>query len=326
MKPFIFNEKLVPTIWGGSDIISIKNLDSADAKKIGESWEISGVAGGETLVAEGEWKGKTLTQLIEALGAELMGKKNLERYGTTFPLLIKFISAAEALSIQVHPDDEMAGRMGHPYGKTEMWYLIGATPEASLCSGFKADFSAEAYTKSLEEGTLESHLAIHKTQVGDCFFIPAGRIHSIGAGNFIVEIQQSSNDTFRVYDFDRVDAQGNKRELHIEQAKEALNYKAEKEYRTHYERKLNEPVDLVSCEQFTTRHIEATQEIKIDYKDIDSFVILIAYEGEAEITDCEGNTICLKAGKSMLLPASNQSVSIAPRENTKFSCLETFVV
>lgn len=325
MKPLRFQEILVPTIWGGEEIIRMKGNESQQ-KAIGESWEISGVPGGETLVAEGEHKGMNLTQLIEKYGADLVGRDNYKKYGTTFPLLIKFISAAQALSIQVHPDDAMANRMGHPYGKTEMWYLVDTAPGASLCSGFSHDFSAEAYTKSLEDGSLTDHLSMHETHAGDCFFIPAGRIHSIGAGNFIVEIQQSSNDTFRVYDFDRTDANGNKRELHVEQAREALNYKAEKEYRTHYEHKANQPVELVSCPQFTTRLIEADKKLSIDHSQTDSFVIMIAYEGEATLTDADNNSLTLRAGQSVMFPATNKGVEVVPTDGGRFCCLETYVI
>lgn len=325
MKPLRFREILVPTIWGGEDIIKMKGCD-ASATAIGESWEISGVPGSETPVAEGEYEGLTLPQLIERFGATLVGKKNLEQYGTSFPLLIKFISAAQALSIQVHPDDAMANCMGHPYGKTEMWYLVDTAPGASLCSGFSHDFSSDAYMSSLADGTLTDHLAMHETHAGDCFFIPAGRIHSIGAGNFIVEIQQSSNDTFRVYDFDRTDANGNKRELHVEQAREALNYHAEAEYRTHYEHKIDEAVELVSCPQFTTHLIEAEKGFKIDHSAVDSFVIMIGYEGEALLTDAEGNEVKLSAGQSVLFPACNANVHVQPLGGKAFRALQTYVI
>lgn len=310
MKAIQFNALLKTTLWGGEEIPRLKNLKDAP-EKIGESWEISGVPGNETPVVGGEYEGMTLAQLIERFGADFVGERNLKRYGTTFPLLIKFISAADDLSIQVHPDDAMAQRMGHPYGKTEMWYLIGTQPGASLCSGFNADFSAEGYTKSLADGTLMSHLSRHETQVGDCFFIPAGRIHSIGAGNFIVEIQQSSNDTFRVYDFDRRDAQGNTRELHVEQAREALDYKAYPEYRTDYVLKPNAYTALVDCEQFTTGLYQLTEPVKADYTQIDSFVILIAYEGNATLRYAEGE-IKLEAGQTVLFPATTTEVEIIP--------------
>lgn len=321
MKALQFNALLKTTIWGGEEVTALKKLENAP-KQVGESWEISGVPGNETVVADGEFKGETLEKLIERFGAELVGKRNIERYGTTFPLLIKFISAAQDLSIQVHPDDAMAQRMGHPYGKTEMWYIVHTQPGASLCSGFNADFSADGYTKSLADGTLMNHLSRHETRPGDCFFIPAGRIHSIGAGNFLVEIQQSSNDTFRVYDFDRTDAEGHKRELHVAQAREALDYKAYPEYRTQYEPHPNDCTPLVDCPQFTTRLYELTAPLKADYTDIDSFVILIAFEGAATLRYAEGE-LTLRAGESVLFPATTEGVEIVP-EAGGFKALETF--
>ena len=324
MKPIKFEFLLKPTIWAGEEITKMKNI--ADKKGIGESWEISGVPGDETRVVEGDDLGATLPELIEKYGAKFVGEKNLQQYGTTFPLLSKFISAAEPLSIQVHPDDAMANRMGHPYGKTEMWYIVGSGEGASLCSGFAHDFSAEAYTNSLEDGSLEEHLAYHDTKAGDCFFIPAGRIHSIGADNFLIEIQQSSNDTFRVYDFNRTDAQGNRRELHVAQAQEALDYKAYDEYRSHYTAEQNAATLMVECPQFTTRLIKADQELVMNYADVDSFVILIAYEGSAQLTDSEGNTTTLAKGESILLPACNEKLTITPVGGEQFSCVETFVV
>lgn len=321
MKALQFNALLKTTIWGGEEVTALKKLENAP-EQVGESWEISGVPGNETVVADGEFKGETLEKLIERFGAELVGKRNLERYGTTFPLLIKFISAAQDLSIQVHPDDAMAQRMGHPYGKTEMWYIVHTQPGASLCSGFNADFSADGYTKSLADGTLMNHLSRHETRPGDCFFIPAGRIHSIGAGNFLVEIQQSSNDTFRVYDFDRTDAEGHKRELHVAQAREALDYKAYPEYRTQYEPRPNDCTPLVECPQFTTRLYELTAPLKADYTDIDSFVILIAFEGAATLRYTEGE-LTLRAGESVLFPATTEGVEIVPAAGG-FKALETF--
>lgn len=321
MKALQFNALLKTTIWGGEEVTALKKLENAP-EQVGESWEISGVPGNETVVADGEFKGETLERLIGRFGAELVGKRNLERYGTTFPLLIKFISAAQDLSIQVHPDDAMAQRMGHPYGKTEMWYIVHTQPGASLCSGFNADFSADGYTKSLADGTLMNHLSRHETRPGDCFFIPAGRIHSIGAGNFLVEIQQSSNDTFRVYDFDRTDAEGHKRELHVAQAREALDYKAYPEYRTQYEPRPNDCTPLVDCPQFTTRLYELTAPLKADYTDIDSFVILIAFEGAATLRYAEGE-LTLRAGESVLFPATTEGVEIVPAAGG-FKALETF--
>ncbi len=310
MQALKFSPILKTTIWGGEEVTRLKGLAAAP-RKVGESWEVSGVPGNETPVSEGPLKGKTLPELIRTYGAELVGEENLRRYGETFPLLVKFISAAQDLSIQVHPDDAMAQRMGHPYGKTEMWYIVSAAAGASLCSGFNADFSAEGYTRSLENGTLTQHLSRHATHAGDVFFIPAGRIHSIGAGNLLVEIQQSSNDTFRVYDFDRRDANGNKRELHVAQAREALDYKACADYRTHYTPCRNAAVTVVDCPQFTTRLYDMDAPIPADYTGLDSFVILVAFEGAAEV-DYDGGTATLRAGESLLLPATNGHAIFRP--------------
>lgn len=322
MKPYFFTPLLKQVIWGGEEVTALKGTQPS-LERVGESWEISGVAGDETLVCCGDDEGMTLKQLIEKYGADLIGSENLRRYGTTFPLLIKFISAAQDLSIQVHPDDAMAQRMGHPYGKTEMWFIVRAKKDASLIAGFSHPSSADEYLSSLEDGTLMTHLQRHKTASGQCYFIPAGRIHSIGAGNFLVEIQQSSTDTFRVYDFDRRDAYGNPRELHVEQAKEALDYADCNAGPAEYTPCRNEAVELVHCPQFTTRLYELDAPLHADYSKIDSFIILIAFEGEAECKTANGDTFTLCAGQSVLLPATTQGINIEPKSEM-FRALETF--
>lgn len=322
MKPFFFEPIYKTTIWGGQEIIRLKHIDQAP-ENIGESWEISGVPGNETPVVDGLDSGLTLTALIEKYGADFVGRKNLERYGTTFPLLIKFISAAQDLSIQVHPDDQMAQRMGHPYGKTEMWYILSGGPGSTLYAGFKEQITPDDYERRLADGTFLATLQQHTTAAGDCFFIPAGRIHSIGADNFLVEIQQSSNDTFRVYDFDRTDAQGNRRELHVEQAREALDFADLDARKQTYEPAMNRRVTLVESSAFTTSSYTLDQPLCADYKDIDSFVILIAHEGRARCTDHEGNAFFLSAGESVLLPATTESLTIEPEG--RFACIETCI-
>ncbi|MBR1889989.1 MAG: class I mannose-6-phosphate isomerase [Alloprevotella sp.] len=322
MKPFFFQPIYKTTLWGGQEIIRLKNIENAP-ENIGESWEISGVPGNETPVVGGADSGQTLSTLIEKYGADFVGRKNLERYGTTFPLLIKFISAAQDLSIQVHPDDEMAQRMGHPYGKTEMWYILSGGADSSLYAGFQEHISPDDYERRLNEGTFLNTLQKHQTGAGDCFFIPAGRIHSIGANNFLVEIQQSSNDTFRVYDFDRTDAQGNKRQLHVEQAKEALDFGDLDAHKQNYIPKANERVVLVESSAFTTSSYQLNQTFTTDYKNIDSFVILIAHKGSARCVDNEGNSFLLNAGESVLLPATTESLTFEPKG--EFACIETCI-
>lgn len=322
MQPLKFRYLLKPTIWGGYGIAGLKNLPGS--RPIGESWEISGLPGNETPVLEGKHEGETLPTLIGQYGARLVGERCLREHGTDFPLLVKFISAGSDLSIQVHPDDAMARRIGRSCGKTEMWYIVDSQPEASIISGFNRSFSAEAVTAALENGDLIRHLNRTPTRRGDCFFIPAGRIHSISAGNLLIEIQQSSNDTFRIYDFDRTDKDGNKRELHVEQAREALDYTACADCRTAYETTTGHAVPLVSCPQFTTRLIRLTDRWTADYAAIDSFVIYIAYEGEARITDSQGCQLTLRAGESVLFPAENERLHIEPA-TPRFECVETFI-
>lgn len=322
LTPLKFSPVLKAPLWAGHGIVELKHLQGYAT--VGESWEISGVPGDETPVSEGPLAGRTLRQLIEEYGAELIGQTNFKRYGTEFPLLIKFISADGDLSIQVHPDDAMAWRHGKPYGKTEMWYIIGAEPGATLYSGFKQDLTPEQYDKIMEEGTLCDYMAQHETRVGDCLFIPAGQIHSIGKGNLLIEVQQSSDLTYRVFDFNRRDANGNLRELHTALAREALNFKARDEYRTDYEDKDNSVIALERHPEFTTSVMHLTESIEHDLSAIDSFVILVAYEGQATLTTTDGYTTTLKAGESILLPACTKGITLDP-QGTRFSCIETYV-
>ena len=321
MQPFKFKEIFKEKIWGGDDIARIKQRDLPHG--IGESFEISGVPGSETHVTGGPCDGMTLKEIITKYGAEFLGAANLKKYGTDFPLLIKFISAATDLSVQVHPNDEMAHTLGHPFGKNEMWYIVDSKPGAFIRAGFNRDFSEEEYLSSLKDGSLIPAINEAPTAPGDCFFIPAGRIHCIGGGNLIVEIQQSSDDTFRVYDYDRVGPDGKKRELHVDLARRALSYKAVADPRTHYEPQADRMVKLVDSDFFKTRVARLDKTLTIDYKAADSFIIFIAFEGEARITDSEGNEIELRAGQSALFPACNESVTVEPLGGKRFSFLET---
>lgn len=325
MKPLKFTPVLKTPLWGGRDIVALKQL--SQPQYVGESWEVSGVPGDETPVAKGDDAGKTLRQLIEQYGADFVGTENLRRYGKEFPLLVKFISADRALSIQVHPDDEMAQRVaGKPYGKTEMWYVVQTHPGADLYCGFNRALTPQDYDNLMAEGRITEALAHYETRPGDCFFIPAGQIHSIGRGNFIIEIQQSSDLTYRVYDFDRIDADGRKRELHVEQAREALNFSTRSDHRTAYEPTENKRIELERHPQFTTSLYHLTRPLRADYGEIDSFVILVAFEGTAQVIDDRGNETTLRAGETVMLPALTKFADIRPCGNDRFSCIETYVV
>ena len=324
MYPIKFNPILKSTLWGGEKIIPFKQLSDATQAQVGESWEISGVPGDESVVANGPDAGKTLGQMVQTYREALVGQENYERFGNTFPLLIKFIDACDDLSIQVHPDDELAWKRHQSMGKTEMWYVIGNNHgQAHLCSGLKKQITPDEYAAMIADNTICEALASYAVQPGDVFFLPAGRIHSIGAGCFIAEIQQTSNITYRIYDFNRKDKNGNTRELHTELSKDAIDYAVEADYRTHYTPKQNEPVDLVSCPYFTTSVYDLTENMTLDYSELDSFVILICMEGECTLKDSEGNELPLHAGESVLLPATTAEVNLWVDQHVKF--LETYV-
>ena len=322
MYPLKFEPILKQTLWGGDKIIPFKGLDS-NLKGVGESWEISGVPNNESVVMNGRDKGLTLSEMVRRYCEELVGEMNYARFGNTFPLLIKFIDAKQDLSIQVHPSDELAKKRHNSMGKTEMWYVIAADEGAKLRSGFSEQITPKEYKERVLNNTITDVLQEYEIHAGDVFFLPAGRIHSIGAGAFIAEIQQTSDITYRIYDFNRKDANGKTRELHTDLAQEAIDYEVLDDYRTKYEPVMNEPVELVACPYFTTSLYDMTEEISCDYSELDSFVIFICMEGACEMTDNEGNSVKMKAGESVLFPATTQSVTINP--DGKVKLLETYV-
>ena len=246
MKPLKFEDILKPVIWGGNEICKFKDV-TPKLEGIGESWEISQVEGNVSVVADGEYKGATLTEVMEKEGVALMGKHVIERFGKDFPLLIKFIDARDFLSIQVHPDDTLAKERHNSFGKTEMWYVISAVEGAGLYSGFSQEITPEEYVERIENNTITDVLQFHEVKSGDVFFLPAGRVHAIGKGIFIAEIQQNSNITYRIYDYNRKDKNGNGRELHTELAKDAIDYKLYNDLKTEYTPCVNEVLNLQSA-------------------------------------------------------------------------------
>ncbi len=302
-------------LWGGEKIATYKQI-ATDRQQIGESWELSGVEGDVSVVAEGPDAGKTLTELLARDKERLLGSRNYERFGTEFPLLIKFIDAREDLSIQVHPDDRLAWERHRSKGKTEMWYVVAADEGAHLRSGFTRQVTPAEYEKSVADDTITDLLTDHEVRPGDVFFLPAGRIHSIGAGSFIAEIQQTSNITYRIYDFNRRDANGNLRELHTEQAKGAIDYSVEADYRTRYEAVKDRPVELVACPYFTTTLYDLTRPCEIDLAATDSFLVVMCIEGSGTLTDDQGSAMPLRQGETVLVPASAKS-SVSPQSSIK---------
>ena len=320
MQPIKFHPLLKSTLWGGEKIIPFKQLDSCQ-QQVGESWEISGVKDNETVVASGEHQGKSLNQLVAELKGDLVGTDNYARFGDEFPLLIKFIDARQDLSIQVHPTDEIAHRQGKRRGKTEMWYIMESDPGAKLYCGLKQQITPERYKEMVHDDTICDALAQYEVGEGDVFFLPAGRIHAIGAGCFLAEIQQTSDVTYRIYDFKRRDKDGNYRELHTHEAAESINYEVLPDYRTRYEAQKNAPVTLVECSYFCTAVYNLDEPMTLDYADLDSFVILIALAGNAVITDDEGHETTLQAGETLLVPATTKALNVSG--TVKF--LETYV-
>ncbi len=322
LYPLTFKPILKSVIWGGSQICPFKGITPTE-EGVGESWELSHVDDNFSVVAEGELANKSLDELIKEYGKELVGGKVMERFGSRFPLLIKFIDARDNLSIQVHPDDELAKVRHNSFGKTEMWYVIKADKGASLYSGFSQQIDKEEYVKRVGNNTIMDVLKKYDVSEGDVFFLPAGRVHAIGAGCFIAEIQQTSNITYRIYDYNRKDKNGNTRELHTELAKDAIDYTLYPDYRTHYKAHTNATVNLADCKYFTTNLIELDTVMVRDFEELDSFVVYICMEGSATLRDSNGYEIRIHQGQTALIPANNKTVAIIPAPKAKF--LEAYI-
>ena len=299
------------TVWGGARIASFKGVETA-LTHVGESWELSGVEGSESVVAEGPFQGLSLAALIEQQGAALVGQKNLARFGTEFPLLIKFIDAHDDLSIQVHPDDTLAMARHGKHGKTEMWYILDAEPQASLIAGFNTSINSAQYEQLVAEDRLVEVLARLSVKAGDCFFLPAGRVHAIGAGTLLAEIQQTSDVTYRIYDYGRMGLDGKPRELHTEEAREAIDYCLYDDYRTHYTATPDKGVELVQCEHFTTELYELSRPHTVDLSARDSFTAVICLAGEGSLTTDDGATLPIRQGETVLVAARHQHLVMTP--------------
>ena len=324
MYPLKFEPILKQTLWGGDKIIPFKHLNET-LPNVGESWEVSAVEGSESVVANGTDKGYTLPEMVRKYKEELVGEANYARFGNKFPLLIKFIDAKLDLSIQVHPGDELAKKRHNSFGKNEMWYVIAADKGAKLISGFAEEITPKEYKDRVHNGTFAEVLQTCAIEPGDVFYVPAGRVHGIGAGAFVAEIQQTSDITYRIFDYNRKDKDGKSRELHTSQAMDAINFSdVQDDFRTEYERVQNEPVEMVASPYFTTSVYDMTEEITCDYSELDSFVIFICVEGSCRLTDDNQNEITLRAGETVLLPAAVQEVTIVP-EDQRVKLLETYV-
>ncbi|MCD2261025.1 type I phosphomannose isomerase catalytic subunit [Psychroserpens luteolus] len=307
LYPIKFQPILKDKIWGGQKLAALLNKASS-LPNVGESWEISDVEGDTSVVVNGDLKGQSLKELLEDYKADLLGEKNYKIFGNKFPLLIKFIDAKEDLSIQLHPNDELAAKRHNSFGKTEMWYVMQADDDANLIVGFNQEMTPDKYLKHLEDKTLTQILNFDKVKAGDTYFIEVGRVHAIGAGVLLAEIQQTSDITYRVYDWDRVDDQGNERELHNDLAIDAFNFEMKDDFRVDYSNEKNISNEMVSCDYFTTSMLHVTESIlKLNSKD--SFFIYMCVEGEA-IIETEHASEFIKQGETILLPAAIKTYKI----------------
>ncbi len=322
LYPLKFNPIFKEKIWGGQKIKTILGKDFSPAKNCGETWELSGVKGNVSEVSNGSLKGKSLTQLIESNGEQLLGAKVIRKYGAEFPLLVKFIDANDDLSVQVHPDDTLAKKRHDSFGKTEMWYIMQADEGASLVTGFNREMDKETYLSHFKNGQLMDILNQEKVTPGDVYFIPAGRVHTIGKGLLLAEIQQTSDVTYRIYDFDRVDNQGNQRELHVEEALDAIDYQFHKNYRTSYVEPKDGKSKLVQCPYFTTNKLQVVDSLKIDHQSLDCFKIYVVLEGKGQIS-YDSQNIDLEKGEVVLVPASMTSYSLETSEG--LTLLESYI-
>ena len=299
LYPLQFFPIIKDRIWGGTKLKTVLNK-TITSEISGESWEISTVPNDISIVKNGVLKDKSLNELIDSYPSEILGNQVYQRFGKQFPLLFKFIDAKSDLSIQVHPNDELAQKRHNSFGKTEMWYVMQADDEARLIVGFKYKSSPEEYLKNLQNKTLETILDSKKIAQGDVFFLATGTVHAIGAGTVIAEIQQTSDITYRIYDFDRVDANGNKRELQLDNAMDAINFNVVKS-KIEYPKQINQSNEVVHCPYFKTNFIALNEQLSIQ-NDKDSFLVYMCVEGNFEI-DLENQKYAYKKGDTVLIPA-----------------------
>jgi mannose-6-phosphate isomerase len=322
LYPLKFKTIFKDKIWGGEKIKTYLGKDFSPLPNCGETWEISGVKSDVSIIANGPLTGTSLAALLAEEKGNLVGKNVYQRFGDEFPLLVKFIDANDDLSIQVHPDDALAKKRHDSFGKTEMWYVIQADKGASLIAGFNQKVDKELYLKKFKAGQLMDILNKEQVKEGDVFFLPAGRVHTIGKGLLIAEIQQTSDITYRIYDFDRVDSEGNPRELHTEQALDAIDFTFHDEYKTNYEQVENEVVKLVECPYFTTNVMEFSTHTHRDYTLLDSFVIHVCVEGSYTI-NYGIEELPVNLGDCILIPASINKIGINTTHG--FKILESYI-
>ncbi|MFD0963358.1 type I phosphomannose isomerase catalytic subunit [Pseudofulvibacter geojedonensis] len=317
--PLKFEPILKEKIWGGSKLSSVLGKKTTP-ENIGESWEISSVKKDISKVINGEFKGETLKNLLKRHKEDLVGNSVYKIFRNNFPLLIKFIDASSDLSVQLHPNDVLAKKRHNSFGKTEMWHIIQADAAARLILGFKNGIKKSDYKKHLKEETLTEILNEVPVVKGDTFYIPTGTVHAIGAGILLAEIQQTSDITYRVYDWDRLDTNGKLRRLHKREALEAINFGFRGE-RMVYETEENQSNQMVSSNYFSTNYFHITSNIEINNKDKDSFVIYMCIEGEAILSGYEFEEK-ISFGETVLIPAALKEFDV---KTSNVKLLEVFI-
>lgn len=318
LYPFLFKPILKEKIWGGGRIQKILKHETGGMTRCGESWEISGIIDDESVVTNGFLAENNINELLEVYLTDLVGEKNYEKYGLGFPLLIKYIDAQDNLSVQVHPDDELAQKKYGQNGKTEMWHVIAAEPGAGLYVGFKQKVTKAQYVEAVDTGVLHELLQFYPVVAGDTFMIPAGTVHAIGKGVLLAEIQQPSDVTFRIFDWNRVDDEGNSRELHTAEALEAIHFEENSQggFKVDYTPKLNQTVKLVRSPYFNTNVLEFEQPLKKTFVEIDSFVVYMCLEGRVHLFYGDGHLV-LETGAVTLVPAEVEEVQLIPDGRAK---------
>jgi mannose-6-phosphate isomerase len=317
LYPLKFKAVFKDKIWGGNKIQTVMGLDFSPLPNCGEAWMLSGVEGNPSVVANGYLAGNELNELLEVYMYDLVGDEVYETYGNEFPVLIKLIDANDWLSIQVHPDDELAAIRKIGRGKTEMWYVMEADENAKLISGFNQKLDKQSYLKNLAAKTLTELMNYEHVSAGDVYFMPAGRVHALGPGILLAEIQETSDTTYRIYDWDRTDAEGKSRDLHLEEAMDAIDFKVHQKYRTDYPIKEEKSVRLATSEHFTTNLISIQHHaMEKDYSSLNSFVALLCTEGKSFIKH-EGEQYDLNAGELILVPAVAEKILINPLQKTR---------
>ena len=329
LYPMLFEPNLREVVWGGSRLKQWKGLngsgDMPDSMHIGESWEVSAVPSSSSIVSNGTWAGYSLPEVIMRRPETILGKEVARRYGNKLPLLVKFIDAREDLSIQVQPDDEMARREHNKLGKSEMWYILDAEPGAYLYAGFKKEISQEEYKERVKKGTITEVLARHEVSKGDVFYLPAGRVHAICSGILLAEVQQSSDVTYRIFDYNRKGLDGKPRELHTELASQAIDYEVYPEYKTEHREDVDAANELLNTPYFSIKVIETTKPFHRDMIKFDSFVILMCLEGDCKVrVRSTGDEVTIPEGYSCLIPAAVADYVVSPEQDfTKV--LEAFI-